>query len=98
MTEDLATFLLARGDYGWIGYGWIGCTSASKGALQYYRPAALDVDYGTPLDASCKEVGNGSFAREWTRATVSYDCNAMRAEIKMKGSRVVEEAVSVAVA
>ena len=97
VTEDLATFLLARGDYGLIGYGWIGCTSASKGALQYYRPAALDVDYGTPLDAGCKEVGSGSFAREWSRATVSYDCDAMRAEIKMKG-RVVEEAVSGAAA
>ena len=27
VTSDLATFLLARGDYAWIGYGWIGCSN-----------------------------------------------------------------------
>ncbi len=23
---DLASFMLVRGDYAWLGYGWIGCT------------------------------------------------------------------------
>jgi hypothetical protein len=29
---DLATFLLIRGEFAWIGHGWIGCTSGSKPA------------------------------------------------------------------
>ncbi len=44
--SDLATFLLARGDYAWIGYGWIGCAPN----MDYYRPKELDIDYGIPIN------------------------------------------------
>lgn len=78
--EDLATFLLARGDYAWIGYGWIGCAPQ----VEYYRPPALDVDYGMPVgNATCKG-DDGRFVREYTKATVSFDCHTMEAEIAMK--------------
>ena len=30
--QDIATFLLARGDYAWLGYGWQGCTGGNKSA------------------------------------------------------------------
>ena len=42
--QDIATFLLVRGPYAWIGYGWLGCIS------DYERPEALDYDYGLPVD------------------------------------------------
>lgn len=27
--QDIATFLLARGDYAWLGYGWQGCVGGN---------------------------------------------------------------------
>ena len=45
------------------------------------------MDYGTPLEDGCKAVAGGAgdvFSREWTKATVSYDCGAMKAAIKMR--------------
>jgi hypothetical protein len=94
--EDLAIFLLARGDYAWIGYSWIGCTSGNSTASaeqMYYRPPEVEVDYGTPVDdAVCSELstgetgggGSGIFSREYTHARVSFDCNTMTSEIRMK--------------
>ena len=44
---------------------------------QYEYPAALNADYGEPVDAVCQETGPNSqvFTRKWTKATVSMDCN-----------------------
>ena len=75
--EDVVTFLLARGDYAWIGYGWIGCLA------EYFRPPEVDVDYGEPLDF-CSEKEDGVFVRELSKATVLFDCDKMNAEIVMK--------------
>jgi hypothetical protein len=81
VTGDLATFLLARGDYAWIGYGWIGCAPT----VEYYRPPELDVDYGVPLDVCVKADSRGSFfKRNYTKATVTFDCETMDAKIEMK--------------
>ena len=81
------TFLLARGDFAWIGYGWIGCAPQAN----YYRPPALDVDYGVPLgNKTCNAVRgkggalSGRFIREYTKAVISFDCNSMEAQITMK--------------
>ena len=46
---DLAIFLASRGNYSWLGYGWMGCGCGwSDGAQMacdlYQRPAALDLD------------------------------------------------------
>ena len=41
---DLANFLLIRGPYAYLGHGWLGCSH------DYAYPAALDADYGAPLD------------------------------------------------
>eukprot|EP01116_Phalansterium_solitarium_P006392 TRINITY_DN1868_c0_g3_i1.p1 TRINITY_DN1868_c0_g3~~TRINITY_DN1868_c0_g3_i1.p1 ORF type:complete len:413 (+),score=136.21 TRINITY_DN1868_c0_g3_i1:257-1495(+) len=77
--QDLANFLLIRGDYAWLGYAWIGCSRT------YIRPPALDVDYGTPTGL-CAETSSGSgvFVRDWTKATVQMDCNTWTATITMK--------------
>ena len=49
------------------------------------RPAALDADYGAPVDAICAETapGSGVFAREWSKASVSVDCNTLEGTIDM---------------
>lgn len=83
VTEDVASFLLVRGPHAYIGYGWIGCNESSDA---YPRPPELDVDYGVPLDARCKETGAGTrvFTREWSKASVQMDCNKWQGTIKMK--------------
>ena len=45
------------------------------------RPRAKEWDvttYGEPRDAVCKETtaGSGVFEREWSGATVQWDCNS----------------------
>jgi hypothetical protein len=43
--------------------------------VQYEYPAALNADYGEPVDAVCQETAPQVFTRKWTKATVSMDCN-----------------------
>ena len=87
---DLAVFLASRGDYSWLGYGWLGCGCGWEynGKMPcdiFHRPPALDVDYGIPT-GMCVETGAGSgvFTRDWTKSTVTIDCNAYTSDIKMK--------------
>lgn len=77
--NDLTNFLLVRGEYAWIGYSWVGCSEI------YQRPPALDVDYGRPLGL-CKETAPHSavFAREWTHANITMDCNTWQGTINGK--------------
>jgi hypothetical protein len=63
--QDLASFLLARGPYAWLGSGWEGCHNSNyyDGGAPYFnefRPEGLDVDYGTPLDEYCIDLDAGS--------------------------------------
>eukprot|EP01050_Picozoa_sp_SAG11_P006261 SAG11_NODE_478_length_9117_cov_6.916168_13_plen_54_part_00 len=45
-----------------------------------------DEDFGTPLAPHCSEEGeSGVFTREWTKASVSWDCNASKGTIKRYG-------------
>ena len=80
--QDLATFLLVRGDYAWIGHGWTGNGNHYSGN---WSPL-FEADYGTPLTNSCSEDGAkpGVFHRSWTKAEVEMDCNAWTGHIKMK--------------
>jgi hypothetical protein len=75
---DLAAFLLIRTKFAWLGYSWGGCNRV------YERPAGLDVDYGTPVDARCSETTPGIFKREWTKAVVRLDTNTNTAHFAMK--------------
>jgi hypothetical protein len=89
--KDLAAFLLLRGDYAWLGYAWIGCSNDEE---FYERPRELDVDYGAPVDDHCFEVLPGIFRRQWTKATITFDCNAYEADITMELYGTAMESVS----
>lgn len=41
--------------------------------------------YGAPTDKVCKETAPSVFTREWSKATVTVDCDKFTSEIKMKG-------------
>ena len=75
-TQDVATFLLVRGRYAWMGYGWLGCTD------KYEKPDALQIDAGEPLDPICRETDDGVFVRHWSKKTVTMDCNTWTATIE----------------
>ena len=80
--NELATaeFLLTRGNWGFMGTDWNGCSSS----VSYYpRMAQWDEDFGSPLDPHCVEVAtSGVFTREWSKASVSWDCHAANGTIK----------------
>ncbi len=68
--QDLATFLLIRGPYAWLGYGWVSCN------IEYEFPDALKVDYGTPLGTCAETAPNsGVFTRAYTNGKATMDCN-----------------------
>ena len=75
--QDLATFLLVRGAYGWLGAGWAGCNAYPT----YYAP--FEQDYGVPVDSTYSETRHksGVFVRNWTKARVSFDCNSYKGTI-----------------
>ena len=79
LEQDLASFLLTRGPYAWIGHGWLGCSRL------YSHPPELSMDYGEPTGL-CAETAPGSsvFLREYSKATVQMDCNAWKGSIMMK--------------
>jgi hypothetical protein len=84
--QTMAGFLLTRGDYAWVGWSWIGCSSGSQtGQEMYPRPPQLDVDYGVPT-STCSETvpgQSGVFVRSYSNAAVSMDCNTYIANITM---------------
>jgi hypothetical protein len=69
--QDLANFLLTRGEYAWLGHGWLGCSRS------YAFPAELNADYGQPMGL-CAETsaGSGIFRRQWSKAVVEMNCNS----------------------
>jgi hypothetical protein len=77
--QHLASFLLIRGPFAWIGWAWLGCGNFP------FRPPELDTDYGVPLETCHAVQGQeGVFAREYTRATVRVDCKNWEATITPK--------------
>ncbi len=82
LMQDLSSFLLVRGPYAWLGWGWKGCSRT------YLFPPEFDVDYGAPVDPRgvCTETspGSGVFVREFTKASVTMDCGAWHGSITMK--------------
>lgn len=76
-----AEFLLTRGPYAWLGYSWIGCSSSPRP----YPHDLWTADYGAPK-GPCTETtdGSGVFEREWSKATIQWDCHSGRGKITMK--------------
>lgn len=93
LRQDLAFFLLARGDYAWLGWGVWGMTwpfgpQPAHGQLppQFDGvpvPEELRADYGVP-EMICWETAPGVFTREWTNVSVELDCNAFEARLEFK--------------
>lgn len=88
LMQDLATFLLLRGDYAWIGYDWNSCSvnaepAGGRHGQPYTFPSELDVDYGVPSERLCKESVDspGRFLRLWTKAQVEFDCATWQGHI-----------------
>ena len=69
LRQDVANFLLIRGDYTWLGAAWGGCN------IHYFRVPEMDFDYGVPL-GYLKEGPTGVFTRQYTHFNVSMDCNS----------------------
>ena len=60
------------------------CDPATAATGMYERPAALDGEYGEPV-GQCKEVGSGGvFERDWTKATVRFDCASWKGTVTPK--------------
>lgn len=77
--NDVATFLLVRGPYAWIGNGWEGCPAAGPTPL----PDDIFLDFGMPLGNLTQPV-QGVFQREWEKATVQFDCNTYNSSFLWK--------------
>ena len=84
-TDYTAEFLLTRGPYAVIGYSWYGCTVGDNAPN---RAVEWDQDFGLPEanGLACAETsaGTGVFTREYTKATVTWDCAVGHGNIKMK--------------
>jgi hypothetical protein len=68
----LAAFLIGRGPYAFIGYGWTG-----GGGLHVppFDPLwDLYDNVGQP-ESLCEETSSGVFSRNWTRGVATLDCN-----------------------
>ena len=77
--EDVAAFLLARGPYSYIGFGWEGCGRV----FQY--PPELNWDVGEPLGLCGESEGEpGVWVREWSKATVKLNCTEWSANVTFK--------------
>lgn len=89
-TDYTADFLLTRGPYAMLGYSWCGCTNGDQ-----ERPRAMewDMDFGSPMNngAACAEASasSGVYQREYTKATVEWDCNTGHGSIKPKTNQLV---------
>ena len=75
--QDLVNFLLIRGPYAWLGWGWKGCS------VNYAFPEELNGDYGTP-SGLCSESSPGVFTRDFDKSIVTMDCNKYIGNITMK--------------
>eukprot|EP01064_Diplonema_japonicum_P020338 TRINITY_DN295_c1_g1_i1.p1 TRINITY_DN295_c1_g1~~TRINITY_DN295_c1_g1_i1.p1 ORF type:complete len:427 (+),score=126.79 TRINITY_DN295_c1_g1_i1:46-1326(+) len=88
LTQDIAAFLLMRGPYAYVGAGiwgmsWPAGVQWDKKQPEQKRPKAMDTDYGSPLGLATEPKTN-TFVREYTKSTVTLDCNNFFATIVMK--------------
>ena len=84
LMQDLATFLLLRGDFAFLGFGWSGC------GFEVHFPEVLARDFGVPTSL-CTESSTepGVFTRQWTKADVTMNCNTYTGTIQMKNSAIM---------
>lgn len=80
-TDYTAEFLLTRGPYAMLGYSWCGCTNGDQ---MRPRAAEWDEDFGEPTAGACSETASGSgvFQRHYSKAKITWDCNAGHGKIE----------------
>ncbi len=72
--QDIANFLLVRGEYAWLGHGWLGCSR------DYTVPEQFSWDFGEPTELCSETAPNsGVFTRDWTKASIQMDCECRSA-------------------
>jgi hypothetical protein len=73
--QDLANFLLIRGPYAWLGYGWQGLSA------DYFMPDLVwELDVGEP-EGRCAEASPGIFQRSYSKVVVSMNCSSWQPSI-----------------
>jgi hypothetical protein len=70
----LAAFLIGRGPYAYVGYGWTG------GPIPAWDPIWDAYDVGTPSNL-CTSNGNGVYGRNYTNGYATLDCNSWTATL-----------------
>ena len=73
--RHLATFLIGRGKYSWMGHSWI----ATRPPLWY---AEWDFDYGLPLGPMAR--AGSVFTRRFSTVDVSVDCDTLDSKFAWK--------------
>jgi len=90
MEQIIATFLLGRGDFAWMGYEYNGCADAmdspykNNGGMNYWAPSmwadVMAEDFGRPTGScTASKTKPGVFERRYGKRTVSLDCNTWKA-------------------
>jgi hypothetical protein len=76
VVNDISNFLLVRGPFAWLGLTWMGCSR------DWRTPDELNLDVGEPA-ALCSEtaLGSGIFSREYSKVTVTTDCNTWSSSV-----------------
>ena len=69
--QAMAAFLITRGPYAFIG---------SRNLRDDLWDPLFALDVGQPTGL-CTEIAKNVFARNWTKGTVSFDCNDYRAHL-----------------
>ncbi len=91
---DVAYFLLTRGPWAWVAGGpmlgwhmshwWMESNQTHRVQFRTdLRPPEFNEDYGEPLCSCAQEQADkpGVFVRQWTKANVTVDCNALQGRI-----------------
>jgi hypothetical protein len=89
---DVAYFLLTRGPYAWIAGGpmlgwhmshWWTANKTRRISFHDLRLPEFNEDFGEPT-CTCSQTAPGVFQRDWTKASVTVDCNVLKGSIVMK--------------
>lgn len=64
---------------------WLAIVDAANGNESRPRATEWDEDFGVPVGGlPCHETTDGVFKREWTKATVQWDCGLGHGSITRK--------------
>jgi len=74
VAQSVAAFLIGRGPYAYIGYGWLG------EYLPRIHPLIEKLDVGQPIGL-CREEPKHVFTRDWTKGSATLRCDSFVANL-----------------